>query len=400
MLDKILYLSILFFLPLLYLPGEKLFYAKGLFLIILLPIVIIANSVLRNNETENRYDSYVVICIILIAISHLLSLVFSINPKESLFGIFPRYYGFLPEFGAFLMFVVVFFSNRFLSKEKFARIFKMLFIPFFAILIFAVVQFVFSLSYFDKNLFEGRIDSLLGNPNVLALYILLMFPVLVSLFWNNKSSIEKIGLSILLLFVVFVLMLTGSRTAFIIFVVNLAVFAFFYFKKRKMNFLKIAIVCVLAVLILFTFFRAIPRQIRERYLFANRHLISGDTRLSIWHDTIPVVMKRPFFGFGHDQFADAFKSNSNSALLKEASVVDRAHNYLLDVLVERGLFGIIGMFLLIGYVLFKTLKFVWNNDKDDITAMFMGLLSTSLPSSIFPPSTPDKCMSTPRLQIR
>lgn len=85
--------------------------------------------------------------------------------------------------------------------------------------------------------------------------------------------------------------------------------------------------------------------------------LSSQVRLNIWHDTVPMILERPLLGHGPDNFAEPFMSHMGEELKStltdnggEVSMVDRAHNDLLQVAATTGLLGLAAyIWILISY---------------------------------------------------
>lgn len=75
--------------------------------------------------------------------------------------------------------------------------------------------------------------------------------------------------------------------------------------------------------------------------------MSFQVRLNIWRDTVPMILERPLLGHGPDNFAQPFRSHMGEELKStitgnsgEVSMVDRAHNDLLQVAATSGFIGL------------------------------------------------------------
>ncbi len=75
--------------------------------------------------------------------------------------------------------------------------------------------------------------------------------------------------------------------------------------------------------------------------------LSSQVRLTIWRDTVPMIMERPLLGHGPDNFAKPFKSHIGEELkatitnnIGEVSKVDRVHSDFLQVAATTGLLGL------------------------------------------------------------
>lgn len=111
----------------------------------------------------------------------------------------------------------------------------------------------------------------------------------------------------------------------------------------------------------------LPSFIKVEFLYAtNPSWITQNTaekRILIWDVAVKEFIHRPLFGYGVDSFryiyADYFENHIEAgdatAYPRKHLIVDRAHNYLLDLLIYSGLAGF-AVWLVIGYISLKNAR--------------------------------------------
>jgi O-antigen ligase len=79
----------------------------------------------------------------------------------------------------------------------------------------------------------------------------------------------------------------------------------------------------------------------------------GGTRISLWHDCLPMFLRRPLAGYGLDTFAREFPAFESAALANEYpdTYNESPHNFLVDAAVGQGMPGLILVLGLLGAAL-------------------------------------------------
>ncbi|MFA5793414.1 MAG: O-antigen ligase family protein, partial [Candidatus Gracilibacteria bacterium] len=218
------------------------------------------------------------------------------------------------------------------------------------------------IQYFFADLQEislGRAVSTFGQPDYFAYYIILLIFPLVSSFVREKKSWKILLLVLSLVALVF----TESRGAFVgIFagILSYMVMAGFILKKKKL--LVSAMIVAVAAGSLF-------------YSHSNFLLTrSTETRLRMWNSSLEMIQKKPMFGYGPETFPMAFQSFADPQILgleKLSSIPDKAHNILIELLVEGGVLFLAFFVLAFGGILTVALK---SKSKDKLAVI--GILSS------------------------
>ncbi len=374
----ILFASLVLVLPIAYVPGFIDQQVRAEFLIILTSLLVAIFGIeVAVNKSKIDIDRTLVFIIIMFFGSNIISYLLSPSNKNILIGS-ERALGLLPQLSVFILFILLLARSP--TKLIIRQYIPLVLIPFLITLLFGFIQFFTPIPNFELAYFQGRIDSLLTNPNNFALWILLVMPIgLFSLFSIIKQNRAKIFVLLSAYFVSAVtLMLTGCRTGLYLLLCETIFGALIMLvNKQNQRFRSRYLIyfAVILTLLIFVYFE-LPKSFSDRYKLNPQTLTSLETRLTIWKDSIPVIQNSPLFGYGQDQFAVAFEKYSNSELLKNPLKVDKAHNLFLDILVERGFFGLITTLLLWGYIFINSVKsFISSREKQYILIFLLVAIS-------------------------
>ncbi len=381
-LETFVYL-ILTALPLVFLPFLNLNFelAKVVFArsMILLFFLFWGLSVIKKNKINipsilrNRN---IIKCLIFLFIVLLVSNFSSIAPKLSFWGSYFRMQGLYSYMHYFLFFFLILFTLRKDVQWKNAN--NCICLIYFFLLFLAVLQFLgFDPFFFQSFQNHGdRIAASFSNPNFFASFLLLLaFPVLAFL---DKKNNFYIGLIILLSF--FVLILTGSKGAIIGFIVGFFFYALFnkkYLKDKKyLYFLGLVLSLIFSVI-----FFASKTNFLYRFDLNKENLLSTNTRLEIWEDSLIMIQDKTIFGFGLETFPIVFHEYSD---LDELNVdylfglIDKTHNTFLEFAYSTGFLGLIVYVFIIYSVLSKFLRkmpSLSKNKKSNLIAVMSGLIA-------------------------
>lgn len=189
----------------------------------------------------------------------------------------------------------------------------------------------FSLSAFT---FEPsfRVSATLTHPNAYAFYLVMITVLSMSVYLQENSEANKLLLRLLIPLLMFSLLFTYTRGAWIGLVI--AVFALGVLKKRKL-----LILTPLAVYGMILIFPVIFHRFES---ILNPDLFRYDSlawRLRLWGASFPYFLSHPFLGNGLGTFQlVAFQVDDWFAA---------AHNDYLRMLVETGLVGFSGYIILV-----------------------------------------------------
>jgi len=318
----------LFFLTLPFVAFEWRFdgYELPKFIFIIFFSLVFAFYLIRINvfKIPNKYFFYFLTTFII-------STIFSENYLYSFFGDYPRVNQNLILFLAILIISIVFINYLY----KF-DLFKTIFIQ---------SLFLNLISLFEKN---ERTISTLGQPNFLG--IILVIGIIYA-FENIKKN--KYYNFAILFFIVGVIK-TASITSIIC---MLFYFSYKLIKDWKLYWKKILLI-LFTFLLLINFSGTTKNKIEDNL---NLFLLGGNTKITdsilvrtfIWKDSINIIFSNPKFfliGSGPETFSlfyEQFRSKSLNKTSEWDSLIDKTHNYFLEILIEQGFLGFLALLILL-----------------------------------------------------
>lgn len=267
----------------------------------------------------------------------LISVLFSNNFLYSFMGDYPR-------FGQSFVtiFSVLIISLVYKSYELKINIFQ---------LVFYQSIFLTVITFFEK---EVRSISTLGQPNFLGIILVLGIIYAIENYHQNKLF------PAFSIFLIIGLVKTASVTS----IFCLFIYLVFFGKKNfKQSWKKVLF--LLTFLVSLTLLLPISRD----KIIDNFHIISNskDTKItdsilvrySIWEDSIKIPFesnKNFLIGVGPENFSlyfEKYRSTQINFTSEWRSIIDKSHNFFLDIFLEQGIIGLI-YFLLFLYFYFKT----------------------------------------------
>jgi hypothetical protein len=239
------------------------------------------------------------------------------------------------------------------SKEQLE---KFIWVYVFCMLILIGEPFLLSLQGQNFKPGEGGILRLYGvgqfaHPNGLGIHAVTTLVLIYYLFWHYRSVIIKAFLVSFGLVCLRVIMLTGSRSAYLGLII-LVVYFFLYSKKK----LRFVIACFLLVTVLNTFVPSVYRE-RFRSLKEVTTVVQADARQptsiggrwALVRDAWNVFLEHPIFGCGIDSFWRISHED------KEFGTTGQTHNLLMQILAETGIVGL-AAFVFLTTTIWRTLK--------------------------------------------
>ncbi len=208
-----------------------------------------------------------------------------------------------------------------------------------------------------RNDITFRIYSTLDNPNLLAIFMSMIIPLMLFMILYEKNILSKIYFVISLLISLMCLGLTFSRTGMIGILASILLVIFLVNKKYILYLLGIITVSI-------PFLPAV---------FVNRVKSIGITdstityRFKIWETTGDMIRDNfvKGIGFGSSNYYEVYKN-----YLGRTKQVAHAHNTFLDIFVQSGIVGILVFLLFI----FKTFQYYLqeiSNSNDKFKKLFL-----------------------------
>ena len=261
---------------------------------------------------------------------------------------------------------------------------KGLFLLFLFTLPIAIYEFVFD-QHLDSSVYEEGLKLnyeyivierrfaavTFGNINGYNTILVFIFPFIMSFLMKSLSSISRITLVTFAIVYFTIVVLNGSRAAFIAVLIGILVYIYFYIKGEKKIFILLFVI-VVSYILFFNNFDNIFGLILSRF---EAQGLSDEGRMLVIDKSIDALIKTGFFGVGAGNFISTM---SNTYNLENPA----PHNILLEVGTQYGLIILI-LFVIFFVRLF--LKQKLNEDANSkiivISAILMSPLIFTIDSS-------------------
>lgn len=196
-----------------------------------------------------------------------------------------------------------------------------------------------------------RVTGVLGHANALMALANLCAPITMILFFKTKNPLKKISLLIWIFMYFFILPFTSSRGGWLGAITWVILLTFFFVQQKKWwgvistfiqgrkTWIIPLIVIFLAILVILGYFFVVKFT---GYRLANANPFSG--RSEMWESGQSVWKKSPWFGVGPGRFALEIFSVVNNIPPKYWP--SHAHNLIINILAEFGLFGLLASILI------------------------------------------------------
>jgi len=313
--------------------------------------------------------------------------IFGVNFSRSFWGNQQRAQGVF----TWLHFTVFYFILRqfFITKKDWLRLIIWILLVAFISSILAWLGRYFPI--LENIIADGvRLSGMIGNPIFFASYLIIPVFLGLALFlgilttnefragkWQWLALLAGIACFITLIF-------TQIRGAFLglaagIFIIWLIYILFSRYRRAR----KIAIAVGLLVIILTISAYFFNQQ--SSYFRANFPVIShllditpktttASTRLMAWQIVFKSWLDKPFFGWGPENFQDAFDKHYNPEFLKYSfaeTVWDKPHSYPLEVLNAMGLAGFICYLAIVITLFFYLVRLIKKQDNENKRLAFI-----------------------------
>ncbi len=252
--------------------------------------------------------------------------------------------------------IVLFFIMFFLLTSHKANLKELKFISncfMFSGFIISVLLFIFKSEY-EMGRYTYPVFDRLMEPNYLASYLSITFLFSIKKIILSKKIFPKILYILISFSILYAMLLTGSRAAFLSTVIA-SIFLLFY--DIKYSCLKIFSIIILFLIVFFL----LPQNLIDRFVINPYYDDSNRIRLALWENAISFIKEKPFLGYG---------VSSGQAITNFAS----AHNTFLSVALNFGIIGLISYCM----ILFKYIKLLFTRDMFLFAAIFISLMVTSM----------------------
>lgn len=357
---KYLLYFFLFFIPLIpasfgfgYEHIKVIFFIFSLNLLVLL--IFLSSNKFKIPSTAINLAAFIFISILLVT-----SLT-GINITQSLLGSYPYYQGWIVYLYLFIFSLVIS-----LIKIDPLDIFKVLALSSLFVSIISIRDFIsLNLENPQVPIYAGRVISTFGQPNFYASFLLMNLPLIYFLYKKQTNDFKNIAFISLVLSILGIL-ISESRSAFLVLAVVLLIFLINKSPFKKIIYSLIIVAIIFSSLIsIYTKTGFLWKEIVEPR--TNQWLLSHSPskRTYIWEVSMQLFKERLLLGYGLENiesaYSDFFKNMDYNFVkvpyyysLKDLSV-NRSHNLILDILLFSGVGGAFA-WIFLNIVVFKKLK--------------------------------------------
>jgi putative inorganic carbon (HCO3(-)) transporter len=290
------------------------------------------------------------------ACSAMLSTIFSIAPRLSIFGDIWR----LESVVTLLAYValVFIFSGFVASAQQAEQLVAGLLISAGLIALYGIVQYLgYNVTeHFDPLFRHNRINSTIGNANFLGKFLAFVSPLFLACYLTTHGIVKKVLLGCGMIVCLCTLFLTFTRASWLGVLCASIIFVStagrsLLWEKRKMI-ATLMIIMLFFCLIVVLCAAAQKDNLQGQRIFAIRERILSTldlqkgpgtaTRLFVWKKVIRLILQRPIIGYGPDTHVIPMSSFNQEYIrtFHDRVIIDRAHNNYLDIAVGQGLLGL------------------------------------------------------------
>ncbi len=324
------------------------FIITGSFFIIFSLIILTEDNLRNKSKLSFNINGSIDVPVLIFLTAAVLSAIFSINPKVSVFGQYQRQISLI----TFLYLAAIYFlSSGILTDKKRFKIFFLL------AEIIAVVVSLYSfvqLSGSDPfGIHQPGIDrpgSTFGNAVFFGGFLVLIFPFSALNISGKSNTIFKVLLPVIILGGIIV---SGTRSAYLAVAAEIAVIPVLYFLANRnkkasegprlqtgKNIRNILYIAGGALLILILYMLIFPGSFLSGRILSI-FSFSNNPRLVLWQESFNIFYRYPLFGTGIALFSSAFEEfySGRLRLLERTGYFDHPHNNFLYMLYSMGLIG-------------------------------------------------------------
>lgn len=347
-ISKIAFLTLIFLLPLFFLPWgyESYVVPKSILLKIGVSIsaILLIADFFRAKKIDVKITKKQIYWVLAFLLILGISMLTAVRPQMSFFGEYGRQGG----IWNMLFYIMIFILSLHFFKNKTDRIniLKIVSISGFIVSIYAILQKL-GLDIFPKEtvaIFEGRSFSTLGNPTMLGAYLL--FPIWseVALFANTNKKYRGKNVAFLVVMLI-ALVCTRNRASILALLGSGILFFLHHFRHKKKLIITTIALGLIALIGFVSIYGSNTRSMNSRFI--------------IWESSLEIIENSPIFGYGLESYQYLFEHHTNPEIFEYEdyyTIVDRPHNEILEFWINLGIFGLIFYLALIGICFKKFLR--------------------------------------------
>jgi putative inorganic carbon (HCO3(-)) transporter len=320
------------------------------------------------NQEYKLRSSGIVLSVLVFTFIVGLADIFGVNPNNSFWSNYDRMEGYITVLHLVIFFLIL--TSIFQTEKDWKNFFSInVIVSVFVSLFFFVEPFsvIQAANYIAE--YGTRRASTIGNPPFLASYLLLSVFLGLILTFSAKSIYLKLFCLLSVIINLIVIYMTASRGAILAaFIGAMIIGTFLLLRKHgdsdKMGLKKVVFILIIALLTIslfvFLFFHNIDSIKNDKTIYRFITMFSSDSsvdsRLYAWKMAWNGIKENPVIGWGQENYIGVYSVNP---IPREGKLVwmDRAHNIILDWLINAGMLGLFAYLSIYGTAFHS----LWNN---------------------------------------
>lgn len=330
-----------------------------------------------------------------VALLFLLSTIFSLHPLISLWGSYERMQGLYNLWHYLGLSFLLIAALR--NKKDVQHVIVMLLIGSAFACLYGLIQ-ALGLDFLRWGESATRIFSTFGQPNFFGHYVAVLLPLTIyAAMYVSKNVYVRLSYGILGVAQFICLIFTYSRGAWLAVLITGVLFSLFLLLRAQRKFLAVSLLVFIAASGFTLRSTMVRTAILEHVPFDNKLVVerflsifelgysTTPTRIAYWQAGLEIFTSAPWqrklIGYGPDTEATlyAHEYRPEWAYYEQInSFPDRAHNFILDILLQFGLVGELLLALLVGVIVNKLWRFLRQEQRGPDYWRGVALLSSLL----------------------
>lgn len=225
------------------------------------------------------------------------------------------------------------------------------------LIVASIICFTYAVYRFIQNnemqvfFFDNFTDPIYSHPTYFAYYLIFAISVKLYFLFYENEGVRPIRGYLLIVFLFFVLILTGGQTAFIslLFVFSFFILKFFTEEKSEE---KMRFIMLIALMLCCMFLITIVEKDNRVLIILN----DSWERAVLWESAVAAV-PNPLLGVGTGDYKIALNDYYTTHNLSQFALESyNAHNQLLQLLFSNGVLGVIAFCIMLGRPLYRAFK--------------------------------------------
>jgi oligosaccharide repeat unit polymerase len=318
-------------------------------------------GLITENKKYRSNNSAIVLSILTFTFIAGLADILGVNPYDSFWSNYERMEGYITILHLALYFLII--RSILQTRKEWLLFFNSILAGSFFVCLYSLAAPTATGGSRIWMEYGKRVYGTVGNPPFLAAYLLLTIFVGLIVFLNTQKKYLKVFYIFLILLNAVVIYLTATRGVILSGVVGLIIMSMFYISTRvkTSKWKPIKTAAIMAIIICFiivavTMIISDKNYIIEQDITLSRFasMFSDDSvnaRLNSWKMAWNGIKERPVLGWGQENFIGIYTVNP-IPLKGEQIWTDRAHNIIIEWLINAGILGLLSYMAILGSALY------------------------------------------------